>query len=258
MPAKNPDVYAEDMPPASGFEMHAHDDEALLSYAAAGSCTHIIGARLWIVLPAHAVWMPPGMQHAGIIGSRGCRLRTVRFPVPIPGDLPTVPCVIEVSSFLAALVTALDKADEDETKRRDALRYLIYDEIRRSTPLELSLPTVTDARLARVTDRLQAHPSDARSLAAWAKLAGMSRRSFIRRFVEETGMGLAEWQRRLRLLVARQMLAEGMSVTQTAVALGYASASAFAAMVKRELGTTPTRLFAAGDRERLANRDREA
>jgi AraC-like DNA-binding protein len=78
----------------------------------------------------------------------------------------------------------------------------------------------------------------------------MSRRSFIRRFVEETGMGLAEWQRRLRLLVARQMLAEGMSVTQTAIALGYASASAFAAMVKRELGTTPARLFAAGDRGR--------
>jgi hypothetical protein len=56
-----------------------------------------------------------------------------------------------VSGFLAALVTALDEAAEDETERRNALRFLIHDEIRRSTPLELSLPTVTDPRLARVT-----------------------------------------------------------------------------------------------------------
>ncbi|HEY0650721.1 helix-turn-helix transcriptional regulator, partial [Phenylobacterium sp.] len=75
-----------------------------------------------------------------------------------------------------------------------------------------------------------------------AQAAGMSRRSFIRHFQADTGMGFAEWRRRLRLLMARQYLADGLSVTEAAVALGYNSASAFIAMVRRELGVTPGRL----------------
>lgn len=239
------DIHVHDMPPASRFEAHAHDHEALLSYAAAGSCTQIIASRLWAVLPAHAVWMPPGIAHATQMGPRGCRLRTVAFPLPIPDDLPAEPCVIEVSPFLAALIAAWDDTGAEETARRDALRFLLYDEIRRATPLDLSLPRVSDPRLLRVTDALQADPSDARGLDQWARVARMSRRSFIRHFREETGLRFADWQRRLRLLSARQMLAEGVSVTEVALSLGYSSPSAFIAMVRRELGVTPGRMSSA-------------
>jgi len=236
------EIHKHDMPPASRFEAHAHDDEALLSYAAEGSCTQIIASRLWAVLPAHAVWMPPGIDHATQMGPHGCRLRTVTFPAPIPPDLPTEPCVIEVSPFLASLIAAWEETDASETARRDALRFLLYDEIRRATPQDLSLPRVRDPRLMRVTDALQADPSDSRSLEEWTRLAGMSRRSFIRHFREETGLGFADWQRRLRLLSARQLLAEGVSVTEAALSLGYRSPSAFIAMVQRELGVTPGQL----------------
>ncbi|MBL8555150.1 MAG: AraC family transcriptional regulator [Phenylobacterium sp.] len=70
----------------------------------------------------------------------------------------------------------------------------------------------------------------------------MSRRSFIRHFPAEAGMGFAEWRRRLRLLLTRQLMAEGVSVTEAAIALGYGSASAFIAMVRRELRVTPRRI----------------
>jgi len=242
------DVLVHDMPPASHFEAHTHDDEALLSYAAEGSCTQVIASRLWVVLPAHAVWMPAGVPHATQMGPRGCRLRTIAFPLPIPPDLPAEPCVIEVSPFLAALMDAWEETGEADVERRDALRYLLYDEVRRAPPLDLGLPRVRDPRLLRVTDALQSDPSDARSLHDWAKLAGMSRRSFIRHFQEETGVGFADWQRRLRLLVARQLLAEGVSVTEAALSLGYQSPSAFSAMVRRELGVSPGRLGARRER----------
>jgi len=245
VPTNNLEIYAHDMPPASHFETHAHDDEALLSYAIEGSCTQLIASRLWAVLPAHAVWMPAGIPHATQMGPRGCRLRTVTFALPIPEDLPAEPCVIEVSPFLAALMAAWEASDANESARRDALRFLLYDEIRRATPLDLSLPRVRDARLSRVTDALQADPADTRSLDEWARLAGMSRRSFIRHFGQETGMNFADWQRRLRLLTARQLLAEGVSVTEAALSLGYQSPSAFIAMVRRELGVTPSQLSGA-------------
>lgn len=238
------DVY--EMPPDSGWEAHAHDDEALLSYAVSGSCIQIMAARTWVVLPAHAVWMPPGVEHATRVGPHGCDFRTVKFPVPIPGDLPAEPCVIEVSPFLASLVAAWDATADDDAARREALRFLLYDEVRRAQPLDLGLPRVTDPRLLRVTNALQTDPADDRDLGALASLAGMSRRSFIRHFQGETGMGFADWRRRLRLLMARQFLADGVSVTEAAAALGYGSPSAFIAMARRELGVTPGRLARRG------------
>lgn len=240
------DIVPYEMPPDSGWEAHAHDDEALLSYAAAGSCMQIMAARTWVVLPAQAVWMPPGVEHATKVGPHGCRFRTVRFPTPIPPDLPAEPCVIEVSPLLASLIAAWDETAGDDHARREALRFLLYDEVRRARPLDLGLPRVRHPRLARVTDALQTDPADDRGLDELAQAAGMSRRSFIRHFQADTGMGFAEWRRRLRLLMARQYLADGLSVTEAAVALGYNSASAFIAMVRRELGVTPGRLAERG------------
>jgi len=236
------DITPYDMPPGSGWEAHAHDHEALLSYAHAGSCTQIMATRTWVVLPAHAVWVPPGVEHATLVGPHGCDFRTVRFPVPIPADLPSDPCVIEVSPLLAQLVAAWDAAGADDPARRDALRFLLYDEVRRAPKLDLGLPRVRDPRLLRAANALQADPADPRDLDQLAAVAGMSRRSFIRHFQAETGMGFADWRRRLRLLMARQLLAEGTSVTEAAAALGYGSPSAFIAMVRRELGVTPGRL----------------
>ena len=236
------DIEGWDIAAAGGWEAHAHDDEALLSYAAEGSCTQIMATRSWTVLPAHAVWMPPGVVHGTLAGPRGCRLRTVRFPVPIPPDLPGECCVIEVSPLLASLIAAWEATREDDAARRDSLRFLIYDEVRRAEPLDLGLPRVRDPRLLRVTDALQNDPTDTRGLDALARVAGMSRRSFIRHFRAEAGMGFAEWRRRLRLLMTRQMMAEGVPVTEAALSLGYGSASAYIAMVRRELGVTPRRL----------------
>lgn len=235
------DITPYDLPPGSGWEAHAHDHEALLSYAASGSCTQIMETRTWVVLPAHAVWVPPGCVHGTQVGPHGCDFRTVRFPVPVPDDLPAQPCVIEVSPLLAQLIEAWDEMADDDA-RREALRFLIYDEVRRAPTLDLGLPRVSDPRLLRAANALQADPGDTRDLDELSALAGMSRRSFIRHFQAETGMGFADWRRRLRLLMARQLLAEGVSVTEAAAALGYGSPSAFIAMVRRELGVTPGRL----------------
>jgi AraC-like DNA-binding protein len=236
------DIERWDIPAAGGWEAHAHDDEALLSYAAEGSCTQIMADRSWMVLPAHAVWMPPGVVHGTLASPRGCRLVTVRFPVPIPADLPRECCVIEVSPLLASLVRAWEASAPDDEARLSSLRFLIYDEVRRAVPQDLGLPRVRDPRLLRVTDALQNDPTDPRGLDALARVAGMSRRSFIRHFQTQAGMGFAEWRRRLRLLMTRQMMAEGVPVTEAAMALGYGSASAYIAMVRRELGVTPKRL----------------
>lgn len=52
---------------------------------------------------------------------------------------------------------------------------------------------------------------------------------------------MAEWRRRLRLLHAVRLLAEGEAVTGAALASGYSSVSAFIAVFRKEFGTTPGR-----------------
>ncbi len=57
-------------------------------------------------------------------------------------------------------------------------------------------------------------------------------------------MTMAEWRRRLRMLHAVQLLAEGEPVTSAALSVGYSSVSAFIAVFKKELGATPGRYAA--------------
>lgn len=70
---------------------------------------------------------------------------------------------------------------------------------------------------------------------------GASSRTLSRVFLREAGMTFSEWVRRMRLSLALDRLKAGQSVTTVALDLGYASPSAFCAMFRKMLGSTPTR-----------------
>jgi AraC-like DNA-binding protein len=78
----------------------------------------------------------------------------------------------------------------------------------------------------------------------------MSGRTLARRFEAEMGMGLRSWRRRLRLFKAIELLGGGLSVTQTAMELGYGSTSAFVYAFRTEMGCSPQAYM----RGRLADR----
>ena len=59
-------------------------------------------------------------------------------------------------------------------------------------------------------------------------------------------MTFGRWRQQVRLLHALRRLAEGASVTTAALDVGYDSTSAFIAMFKRNLGTTPGGYFRGG------------
>ena len=68
-------------------------------------------------------------------------------------------------------------------------------------------------------------------------------RTLTRLFQRETGMSFVRWRQQLHIGLALQRLASGTSVTNVALDLGYESTSAFIAMFRRMLGTTPARYF---------------
>jgi AraC-like DNA-binding protein len=77
----------------------------------------------------------------------------------------------------------------------------------------------------------------------WGARVGASNRTLSRLFQSETGMSFVRWRQQLHVGLALQRLASGESVTNIAIDLGYESTSAFIAMFRRMLGTTPARYF---------------
>jgi AraC-like DNA-binding protein len=106
----------------------------------------------------------------------------------------------------------------------------------------LDVPMPRDGRALRIARALLDDPSIAHDLDRWADEAGASRRTVARLFRSETGLGFAEWRARLRAVDGLARLANGASVAETATSVGYASPSAFSAMIHRTLGQSPRRL----------------
>jgi AraC-like DNA-binding protein len=70
----------------------------------------------------------------------------------------------------------------------------------------------------------------------------MSRRSFSRAFRAETQKGWAEWVGAARLSQAATLILGGARVTDAALAVGYATPSAFSVAFRRMAGVSPIAL----------------
>ncbi|XUJ37186.1 helix-turn-helix domain-containing protein [Bradyrhizobium japonicum] len=95
--------------------------------------------------------------------------------------------------------------------------------------------------LNRAIERLRPDNDADVSLAALASDAGLSRFHFCRAFKKSTGLSPHAWLRQRRLDEAENMLRDtDASVISVAVALGYASQTAFAAAFRKLTGETPS------------------
>ena len=95
--------------------------------------------------------------------------------------------------------------------------------------------------LLRAIERLRSDSDADVSLAALAEDAGLSRFHFCRAFKHSTGLSPHAWLRQHQLEQAMKMLRDtDASVVSIAMALGYASQTAFAAAFRRLTGETPS------------------
>jgi AraC-like DNA-binding protein len=168
--------------------------------------------------------------------------------------LPTTCAVVQVRPLLRELILAAVAFRQPYHAVGPEARLVgvLLDEldVARTAPLHLPMPR--DPRLLAITAPLLADPSDKRPLGAWARTAGASARTLARLFRRETGLGFAHWRQQARLLRALERLAAGEAVTAVALDLGYDGPSAFIAMFRSRLGTTPGRYFVADAAARAA------
>ncbi len=230
--------YARTYPDGHVVEPHDHAHAQLL-YALGGLMRVETGVGVWVVPPQRAVWIPAHMGHqVSMVGA--VEMRSLYVLEGLEG-LPEACQVISVSPLLREMIAAFTTARLDYATQgpESRLASVILDQLRAPVLATLHLPMPGAARLRPIVEAILADPADGRGLRDWARTAGASARTLARLFEAETGLGFRAWRQQVRLHAALARLSAGEAVTSVAFAVGYDSPSAFIAMFRRALGSSP-------------------
>jgi len=222
---------------------HFHPEDQLV-YASLGVMTVRTTQGTWVVPAQRAVWIPARTPHS-IVMSGPVSMRTLYLRARMVRRLPRTCCVVNVSTLLQELI--LHACTYTKLSRRSRIHAhlidVLIDQLETVGAIPLQLPNPCDERAVRVAEILQRNPADSKSLEATCKQAGASKRTIERIFHAETRLSLGKWRQQLRLMRSLQLLAAGEKITHAALEAGYSTPSAFIAMFRKTLGTTPRRYF---------------
>ncbi|KIC12003.1 AraC family transcriptional regulator [Leisingera sp. ANG-M1] len=213
---------------------HDHPRHQLV-YAVAGLMMAEADGTSWAVPAGSGLIVPAGMAHE-IRMAGEVQLQSLYVHPGEPGAAAMAECrAVTVEPLLAGLIAALCGMNNPWPlpPRAHHLSQLILIELGAAPKSPLALPYPADARLRRVCDALMADPGGCQTLDYWAALAGMSRRSFTRRFLQETGLSFGGWRDRLRCQIALRAVARGEALGRVAQRLGYASRQSLQGMMQR-------------------------
>jgi AraC-like DNA-binding protein len=222
---------------------HLHPEDQLV-YACKGVMTVRTSAGTWVVPAQRAVWIPARTPHS-ILMSGVVSMRTIYLHARL-AQLPRACCVVNVSPLLQHLIVHLCTVGKlsRRSKTHAHLIDVLIDQLETVQAFPLQLPSPTDPRAARVAAALHENLNGSHSLAWACKQAGASKRTIERLFQRETGISLGKWREQLRLMRSLQLLAAGEKISHAALESGYSTPSAFIAMFRKALGTTPRKYFA--------------
>mgnify|MGYP001806499771 FL=1 len=244
--------------PDTEIQPHSHA-WAQVAMAASGVARITAGQATYLVPGGRAVWIPPGVEHVVTV-VEAAELRTLYIHQPAGRAGPGVAAadapawrqcrVLEVSPLLRELVLQMDIEMDGEVvvtpallARERRLAELALDELRRAAPVRLGIELPQDRRLRALCEAVLEAPSRHATLQGWAAEVGASERTVARLFRQELGTTFAAWRQQVLLAKALALAARKRPMAHIAAELGYASASAFAAMVRRSVGQSPRRFF---------------
>lgn len=236
-------VVAWELPRAAIRHMPAHSHaEAQLCGLDRGLAILETEAGAWMCPPGRCIWIPGNTVHSlrscGKISGWMVRLNTGER-----AGLPDEPCILALSPLLKEVVvrmmTWVESPEVNASKQH--LVDVLHDEICSASQMQLHLPVPRDPALKRLATRMAEDPSGAaKDLAALGREIGLSERSLFRNFQKETGLSPGQWRRQMQVLRSLELLAEGRSVTETSLEVGYESVAAFIRAFRQILGMTPT------------------
>lgn len=230
----------------TGSATHSHRRAQLL-FASRGVIRVSTEQGFWLLPPLRALWVPPGVPHSTMAVTH-VDMRTLYIDADAAQSLWPGCQVIEVSNLLRELILSLtaEPVVYEQNERGGRLASLILSELPSAETVATQIPWPRDRRLVSICGAMLDKPGLSRGLGAWADEVGASERTLIRLFQAELGMNYRQWQQQVRLADAVCRLSMGQPIGRISRELGYRSPSAFSAMFRRALGTSPNVYLQAG------------
>lgn len=221
-----------------GSVIHRHHHEYhQLIYVSTGVLAIHTEQGAWVASRDRAAWVPAATWHEHRAYGM-TSVHTVGFDAeaaPLPDASPTI---ISVDRLLGELLVACTEPGLPAAEA-GRIRSVLADRLRRAHVQPLTLPAARDPRLAHACELVEGDLRQPRPMAWLARAASASERTLTRLFRTEFGMTYPQWRTNVRVFHAMIQLAEGATVTETAHACGWATASAFVDTFTRTMGQTP-------------------
>lgn len=227
------------MPAKASFPTHRHAWGEFV-YSFSGVMEVELLDRHLLAPSQYGIWLPPGVEHRGMNHYETCYC-SLYVSAELTAALPRQACALTIGPLLRALLEHLRQHTRGPAQTEAQLRLLqvAVDLLAEAEVAGSYLPSSRDPLLEPVLRALQGTPGDRRSITELAHAVHTTERTLMRRSQRELGMTLSEWRQRLRALAAVPQLEAGQTVENIAHDLGYDSVSAFIAMFRRMMGTTP-------------------
>lgn len=223
------------------WDWHSH---AEAQWIAAGDSIVVLETEeaAWLALPGQALLVASAARHhVSLVGARkvpSLYLAPSAFPPSPDASCRLLAVTPLMAAAVAALIADVPPIARVPSARARVLCDLIIDELSRPDLAPMRLPIPEDRGLRRLCGRLRERPGDPRDVDACAALAGMSRRTFTRRFRQETGETFVEWRRRARVMEALKLQARGETAKRIATVTGYPNVQALYAEARHVLGAS--------------------
>ena len=154
------------------------------------------GNEVWTVMPGSLGWIPPGVMH----GARwfGDAHGSFLFVRPDAcAQLPSVCRSWPSSRLIEAVVERIASGPPGMLSEAylAQLFEVLLEEVRLREHDPMPLPMPEDPRLQDLANTLLSTPDDPSGIDDWAQRLNMSSRTLMRRFRQETGVTLGQWQR---------------------------------------------------------------
>jgi AraC-like DNA-binding protein len=218
---------------------HAHGSDQLV-YAVRGVMELSAGPGVWLIPPHFGLWIPARTLHSiNMLGA--VSMRTLYMRRRRASRLPSTCTVFHITPLLRELIVETVRIQELRMRNRlhCALRDLLLAQLEAASPMPVSLTLPQDRRARAVAEIVMRKPGERQSLAKLCESVSASVRTIQRIFRREVGSDFEFWRRQVRLMKAIELLVSGHSVKEVSFALGYLQPTAFVAMFRGILGTTP-------------------
>jgi len=216
-----------------------------LEYAVEGLVEVDTDAGRHLLPPHQAAWIPAGVEHQSILHT-SIKTTSVFFePTLVPDHaarvrvLAVAPLLREMIGYAGRWPISRDGHDLTAERFFTVMASVVVEALEDERPLTLpvSAHPVVAAATSYVADHL-----DTASVPEVSRAVGVSERTLRRLFETELHLSCRDYLLQARLLHAMVLLARpDQSVLHTAIAVGFASSSAFARAFTQRCGESPSR-----------------